>query len=186
MRIAPHPPHRSGHEELPAPTSGNNVYEGWPPPAPHVLRPRIGHVCSGTESGPCFAATSSPWSGPFPPSPPPPVARRCSRTSAVVWACPTSRVRSSSAFVHRLPDASRAIGSGKPGISRFPCNARPYVPGSSTARAPQPLALAVLRVLPSAFCQNVGVSKFSLSRLIFPARTCPCQRFSQALAGLAA
>ncbi len=44
---------------------------------------------------------------PFPPSPPPPVARRCSETSQVLQGCPTSHVRSSSACVLRLPDASQ-------------------------------------------------------------------------------
>src|SRR5258708_37298361 len=52
-----------------------------------------------------------------------------------LWVCPTSRVRSSSAFVLRLPDTARAsCFSGEPGISRFPCLACPYVPGSATSR----------------------------------------------------
>ena len=42
---------------------------------------------------------------PFPPSPPQPVPRPCSATSQVLWNCPTSRFRSSSACVLRLPDA---------------------------------------------------------------------------------
>ena len=41
--------------------------------------------------------------------PPPPVARPCSGTSQVLLVCPTSRVRSSSACVLRLPDASPDI-----------------------------------------------------------------------------
>ena len=44
------------------------------------------------------------WPALFPPSLPPPVARRCSETSQVLQGCPTSHVRSSSACVLRLPD----------------------------------------------------------------------------------
>ena len=52
--------------------------------------------------------------GYVPPSPPPPVARLCSKTSQVLRACPTSRARSSSAYVLGLPDASRgAIRHGR-------------------------------------------------------------------------
>ncbi len=38
-------------------------------------------------------AADSLWPDPFPPSPPPPVARPCSGTSPVLRACPTSHVR---------------------------------------------------------------------------------------------
>jgi len=43
----------------------------------------------------------------FPPSLPQPVARLCSGTSQVLQGCPTSHVRSLSAYVLRLPDASQ-------------------------------------------------------------------------------
>ena len=57
----------------------------------------------------CPAAEALLWSDRFPPSPPPPVARPCSETSQVLPVCPTSRVRSPSACVLGLPDASPAI-----------------------------------------------------------------------------
>ena len=62
---------------------------------------------SGSVSGTRFAVAGSLWPALFPPSPPPPVARRCSGTSPVLQGCPTSQVRSSSAYVLGLPDASR-------------------------------------------------------------------------------
>jgi hypothetical protein len=69
-----------------------------------------------------FAVAASPWSNLFPPSSPPSVARLCSRTSSVVQVCPTSYVRSSSASVLGLPDASQAIfAMEERRISRFPC-----------------------------------------------------------------
>src|SRR6266446_5453137 len=71
-------------------------------PAPaHSARP------SGSVSGTRFAVAGSLWPDRFPPSPPLPVARRCSETSQVLLVCPTSQVRSSSAYVLRLPDASQ-------------------------------------------------------------------------------
>src|SRR5260370_33773531 len=60
----------------------------------------------GTVSEARFAGSGSLWPVPFPPSPPPPVARPCSETSAVLWDCPTSSARSSSAYVLGLPDPS--------------------------------------------------------------------------------
>jgi hypothetical protein len=54
---------------------------------------------SGTVSGTRFAGACSPWPVPFPPSPPPPVARLGSETSAVLRNCPTSCTRASSAYV---------------------------------------------------------------------------------------
>src|SRR5262249_9461497 len=85
-----------------------------------------------------FAAAGSLWPDPFPPSPPPPVAQRCSATSQVVPGGPTSRVRSSSAYVLRLPDASRncwlRVDTGSPG-SHARCF-RTYS-GSVTARDPR-------------------------------------------------
>ena len=60
-------------------------------------------------SGTRFAGAGSLWPDPFPPSPPPPSIGLCSETSPVLWVCPTSRVRSSSAFVLGLPDAARFL-----------------------------------------------------------------------------
>src|SRR4029077_13786816 len=62
---------------------------------------------SGSESGTRFAVAGSLWPDRFPLSPPPPVAQLCSGTSQVLPVCPTSHVRSSSAYVLRLPDASQ-------------------------------------------------------------------------------
>src|SRR5207244_7631571 len=64
---------------------------------------------TGSVSGTRFARAGSLWPDTFPPSPPPPVAWRCSETSQVLRVCPTSPVRSSSACVLRLPDASRSL-----------------------------------------------------------------------------
>lgn len=56
-----------------------------------------GQSLPGTESRTCFVGTDSPWSGPFPPQPPPakipltfvrPLPR-------YIWACPTSHIRPS-------------------------------------------------------------------------------------------
>src|SRR5205807_7994400 len=63
----------------------------------------------GSVSGTRFAGPGSLWPGPFPPSPPPPSVWLCSVTSPVLWSCPTSRVRSSSASVLRLPDTARFL-----------------------------------------------------------------------------
>src|ERR1700730_14567728 len=62
---------------------------------------------SGSVSGTRFVGAGSLWPALFPPSPPLPVARHCSGTSQVLQGCPTSQVRSSSAYVLRLPDASQ-------------------------------------------------------------------------------
>src|SRR5208282_5895951 len=93
---------------------------------------------TGSESGTRFAGSGFPWPDPFPPSPPPPLFWSCSETSSVLWVCPTSRVRSSSAPVLELPDASRERWplTGEPGISQLPCKMCPYVPGSQTAQDP--------------------------------------------------
>jgi len=61
----------------------------------------------GSVSGTRFAGAGSLWPDLFPPSPPPPMAWHCSETSQVLQVCPTSQVRSSSAYVLRLPDASQ-------------------------------------------------------------------------------
>src|SRR5437762_6096147 len=74
---------------------------------------------------------------PISPSPPPPMVWRCSGTSQVLPGCPTSQVRSSSAYVLRLPDTSHGyccLGTaalGGLGISRFPNEVLAYVHGVS-------------------------------------------------------
>ncbi len=69
-----------------------------------------------------FARTNSPWSGPFPPPPPPPATRRgfCSRASQVLWACPTSRRRTSpSCSLDSRRGPWRHFPGPAGGISRF-------------------------------------------------------------------
>jgi hypothetical protein len=87
----------------------------------------------GPESGVRYARASSPRPDPFPPPPPPPVPGRCSAASQVQGVWPTSRVRTSAAYVLRLPGASARpacpqAGAGSPGsrARRFP-----YVQGVS-------------------------------------------------------
>ena len=97
MALAGHPPHRSRRAELPhrAPASGTDVLS-------RVLRPHVfgrahGAGLPGIESRTWFARPNFPWPSPFPPDAPPgevPPAS-CSRPSLVVWACLTSRYRSS-------------------------------------------------------------------------------------------
>ncbi len=90
--------------------------EGDVPARAHCAR------CPGSGSGARFARAGCLWPGPFPPSPPPPVARPCSATSQVLRTCPTSLVRTSSAYVDRLPDTARCSrrNKGSPG-SRAGC-----------------------------------------------------------------
>jgi hypothetical protein len=71
----------------------------------------------GSVSGACFAPTGSPWPTPFPPPPPLTLSSRCSAISSVLWSCPTSRARSSLAYVLRLPSAASL---GRAWVSRFP------------------------------------------------------------------
>ena len=85
---------------------------------------------SGSVSGLRFAVAGSLWSNLFPPSPPPPVFRSCSRISQVLQVCPTSHVR----FIVgvRLWTSRRTpvlVPPGEHGISRFPCEVLPYVHG---------------------------------------------------------
>jgi len=89
-----------------------------------------------------FPHPASPRPDAFPPSAPPPVARLCSRTSAVLRICPTSRSRTSPASAPRLPDAGRfgIAPAGQPrdlpGSDVFLCS----VMCSSTPAERQPLA----------------------------------------------
>src|SRR3954462_6486455 len=83
--------------------------------------------------GACFAVPPSPWSLPFAPPIPQPVARPCSPASQLLWQSLTSRVRASSATAPHLPDAYQSFKRlVRRGISRFPCNELPHMPGSST------------------------------------------------------
>src|SRR5215469_2692346 len=139
---------------------------------------------SASVSGLRFAVAGSLWSNLFPPPPPPLVSQSCSGISQVLQVCPTSRVRSSSAIVLGLPDASRScclrVNTGSPGSL-----ARCFhtCAGSVTARVP---------VTP----RNIGVPgiafRFSLQRRLpgvssyaaeYPSHIFPCQRFDAALAG---
>jgi len=61
----------------------------------------------GSEPGACFAVPHSPWSPPFAPPAPQPVARLCSSVSQLLSRSLTSRVRLSSAMAPRLPDADQ-------------------------------------------------------------------------------
>src|SRR5271170_7000749 len=144
---------------------------------------------SGSESGTRFAGSGSPWPDPFPPSPPPPLFWFCSETSPVLWVCPTSRVRSSSAPVLELPDASRERWSlsGEPGISQLPCKMCPYVPGSQTAQDS--------RQARNGAWQDVAFRVVSgrrrpevrgISRLNNLARSSSCLRFVSSLAAMPA
>jgi hypothetical protein len=106
--IAHDPLHGSGRAELPHPA----LASGDDAEAAHSFPPRVpapAHCArrSGSRSGTRFAAAGSPWPVPFPPPPPPPpYGRLCSETSAVLRNCPTSHVRSSSAYVLDFPDTA--------------------------------------------------------------------------------
>src|SRR5262249_36601340 len=84
--------------------------------------------------GACFAVPPSRWSLPFAPPTPQPVARPCSPASQLLWQSLTSRVRTSPATAPRLPDAYQSclLCLVRRGISRFPGNELPHMPGSST------------------------------------------------------
>jgi hypothetical protein len=85
-----------------------------------------------------FARAGSLRPVPFPPSPPPPIARLCSETSQVLRDCPTSCGRSSSAYASldfpTRPTAPSAVGNHR--ISRFPSKVFPYVHGVSDRAEP--------------------------------------------------
>jgi len=103
-----------------------------------VCDPAPGTRFPGSEPGACFAVPHSPRSPPFAPPAPLPVAQLCSSVSQLLWQSLTSHVRSSSAMAPRLPDADQIASlrlAGR-GISRFPCNKLPHMPGSSTTPGP--------------------------------------------------
>src|SRR4029077_5944966 len=114
---------------------------------------------SGSVSGTRFAVAGSLLPDRFPPSPPPPVARLCSKTSQVLQVCPTSQVRSSSACVLRLPDASQ----GNCCLGRTWDLPVPARGASVRARGLRPrgtpvhLAISVHQMGPSASPYSVGV-----------------------------
>ena len=125
--IARRPPHRSGRAVLPhpAPTLGHDA-KPVKPVAVHA-QARWARL-PGSVSGARCARACSPWSAPFPPSSPPPLAGTCSMTSSVLRSGPTSQRRASSPCVRRLRDAALSC-QGDTGISRFPDEVRPRVRG---------------------------------------------------------
>ena len=88
------------------------------PCAPHTV-PRLGHGLSATVCGPCHAQRRSPRSGPFPPDPPPAVARPCSDPSLVLRPGPTPRRRTRGAYGLRLPPPACHFAAGVAEVSRF-------------------------------------------------------------------
>ena len=102
-----------------------------------------------------------------------------------LWVCPTSRVRSSSAPVLGLSDASheRWPLTGEPGISQLPCKMCPYVPGSQTAQDPGEARMyappnVAFRIVSGRRRPEVrGISRFNNL-----ARSSSCQRFVYGLA----
>src|SRR5216684_5547609 len=190
IMVAHDPLHGSGRAALPHPAlaSGNNANGAQRMTLccqTHPLQ-RTGRTLPALSPGARFAGAGSPWPVPFPPPPPPPVARPCSETSLVLWDCPTSWVRSSSAYVLGLPDASRrSIGGGR--AQDLPVPVRGV---SVRARGLRPrgtrthLAISMRPVVPCAYLHSVGVPKRSFTFAAqYPARTYPCQRFGETLAG---
>ena len=116
----------SGIRLLPRVFDGKRAVHG---PAP-VTRYR------GSESVACAVVPRFPWSRPFAPPTPQPVARPCSQASSLVWPSLTSPARTSSATAPRLPDAGRRpilAPTVRLEISRFPRKERAHMPGSTTA-----------------------------------------------------
>src|SRR5215468_36710 len=72
-----------------------------------VCEPASLTCLSSTEPGACVADPHSPWSPPFAPPTPRRIAPLCSSASQLLWRSATSRARTSSATVPRLPDADR-------------------------------------------------------------------------------
>src|SRR5262249_45241175 len=102
-----------------------------------------------------------------------------------LWQSLTSHVRSSSAMAPRLPDADQIASlrlAGR-GISRFPCNELPHMPGSSTTPGP-PGARAYAPVC-IAFRLRNGVStrNMNLCGAQWLAYVLLCRRFAAAFAG---
>lgn len=194
--IAHNPLHGSGQAGFPHPAlalgsdamTAHSMDMFHPELLPDVLAPAHCSHLAGTESGARFAGAGSPWPVPFPPPPPPPVARLCSAPSSVLWGCPTSWVRSSSACVLRLPDAARrSIGGGRtqdlPVLVRsVSVHARGLRPRGTRAH----LAIAMRPVVPSDYPYSVGIPDQASFAAQYPACTYPCQRFSHPLAGTAA
>ena len=106
----------------------------------------------GSASGPWFAGPHSPWSRPLAPLAPRRRAPLSSQASQLLWASPTSLVRSSSASASGLPGAVPAkLRKDSPEISRFPSRGRQRMPGSTTTRSrPMSRDRDIEAVLPSA------------------------------------
>ncbi len=101
---------------------------------------------------------------PFPPSPPLPVPRHCSATSQVLRSCPTSHVRSSSAYVLHLPDTvCTSLLCRQTWDLPVPVqDGSVHAWGLRLRRVPARLALAAHPVLPSAYFESVGTLKYLL------------------------
>ena len=138
-----------------------------------------------------FADAASPWPDPFPPSPPQPMAHHqpCSETSQVLWACPTSRIRSSPSFSFRIHGADLAKTKPNPGSPGFRTEVICLLVrclracmGSQTTRSPggsrdgDPPGVAFQR------SEVVGTPDENVFEAQYPARTYPCQRFESILA----
>ena len=102
--------------------------------------------------------TALPWPRPFPPSPPQPLARPCSATSAELWASPTSPGRASSDYGCVLLDADRSgrtFPDGQPVDIPVPVQmASTRARGLRTTQGRTALAIARRLVLPSAFLRR--------------------------------
>jgi hypothetical protein len=96
QRAMPEPPHLEPKDMQRSLVKGHTVI-----PDVYPLQ-RTGRIFPARCPGRVLLWQGSLWPNPFPLSPPPPVVRYCSKTS---------QVRSSSAYVLRLPDASRGYCS---------------------------------------------------------------------------
>jgi hypothetical protein len=136
--------------------------------------------------GTCCPGPHCPWPRPFPPSRPQRRARRCSATSSVLGASPTSPGRPSSDDGCDLADADRpgrTFPTGQPEDLPVPLQAASTrARGLGPRRAGLVLAIAPQPVLPSAYLYSVGTLDGKLFAAQYPAHEFPCQRFAVILA----
>ena len=149
---------------------------------PARLARLVRHCVRSVSNYPC-----SPRSAPFPPPPPQPAL--CSAASSVIRGCLTSHGRSSQACGLGLPRASRPaiIRAGSRGTSRFSRMKIPYMLRFSDRAGPgRDSRITPRSVLPSVIPTTWASRTNLISRLNSPACTCPCQRFTCALANAGA